>query len=146
MATVNIYQDWEQFLAKEKITVIFPNASELNLIASDLGEDGVSGEPEGPSVTRLPVMFGNVGVAEIARGFKLTIQINKTLPIAQTWITRSLENSIVTGGVIFTDDVGSEFSFTQVSISHSGITGNGKQATYDFEVECIQPVNTSLVV
>ena len=143
MAT--IVQDWNKFLAKGKVSLQFPNASELNLLASDMGEGGLSVDYDGETVERLAVMFGFVGVANIARGATITVEVNKTIPIANIWRARGIQNSIVIGGVNLVNDVGDVFFFTQVSISLSGHQANGTQASYSFTVGCVEPVNTELI-
>lgn len=137
----------ERFINKAVTSLIFPDDSDLNLTAFDMGEDAASMSIDEETVKRLKVNFGDVGAVEMAVPVTINVSIIKVVTPAETWRKRIFTNGLVQGAnrtCIFTDDVGNEYSIFACTLSMGEVSANASSPVYNFTVKGTLAVNTDL--
>ena len=129
----------ERFINKAVTSLIFPDDPDLNLTAFDMGEDAASMSIDEETVKRLKVNFGDVGAVEMAVPVTINVSIIKVVTPAETWRKR-----IFTNGLVFTDDVGNEYSIFACTLSMGEVSANASSPVYNFTVKGTLAVNTDL--
>lgn len=127
--------------------VIFSDATQLNVSASDLGEQMISVSIEDDVVSRLRAATGTVASASIYVQLNINIHVLKTSPVFESYAKAILGNAIVGGTVTVYDDRGVAYTGKDVSLNLKEIPNmNGTEPAVNFIVQCNLPVNTGLMV
>lgn len=133
-----------EFLNKLYNKVIFSNAPELNLGATDMGEEQCSVNLTEESVKRLRTATGTVGSLEIFVPVEMTVAIDKTSPNINYWKKRYLENGYIGGSVTVYDDTNYSYTATKPSIIIDSLGNfNGTDPVITFKVSANFRVNTT---
>lgn len=124
----------------------YTDNSALNVIASNLGPEGISVSFGGGATTRIDTMTGQVTSPEPFIPVKLTVNLLRTQSLANQYKTQQELNSLL-GDLTFRTDAVTlgVYQFTNSSIGRVGdMRVNGKDAGYALEVDGTYNINSSL--
>lgn len=134
-----------EFLHKGFVKAVFSDVPELNVIPQDMGQSMITVNSFSPSVTRLPTATGTVASAEIFVEVDITVSILKASPADSIYTQRFIQNGVIPGSVTLYDDVNKAWNFTKLSIAMNGFSANAGEASRDYTLTGIFPVNTQLI-
>lgn len=136
-----------QFLNKLYVKGIFSDASELNVVAGDLGEGMMKVAIQDDIVKRLPTATGTVGSLSIFVPVEVEIEILKTSPLWETYMSRCFNNGYIGGTFTLYDDVNLAAEISEVSLSLREIPNfNGTNAAVTFVVQGNLNVNRDALI
>lgn len=106
-----------KFLNKLYVKGIFSEASELNVVAGDLGENMIKVSLQDDIVKRLPTATGTVGSLSIFVPIEVEVEILKTSPLWEAYMKRCMENGYIGGTFTVYDDTNLAAEMSDVSLS-----------------------------
>jgi hypothetical protein len=124
----------------------FTDNPALNVIASNLGPEGISVSFGGGATTRIDTLTGQVTSPEPYIPVKLTVNLLRTQALADAYKTQQELNSLL-GDVTFRTDAVTlgVYQFSNSSIGRvADMRVNGKDAGYALEIEGTYNINSSL--
>lgn len=126
-----------KFLNKLFTQVIFSEASELNLVATDMGEQQIGGISfEDEPVARLKTATGTIGSLGIFVSATAKVSVLKTSPMADNYWKRILSNAYIGGTCTLYDDTNRAYEISDVSINISEIAPmNGTEPAVEYTIQ-----------
>jgi len=143
MANPNIPQGT---LNRVRGSISFDDNSALNVIAGNLGPEGISVSFGGGATTRIDTLTGQVTSPEPFVPVKLTVNLLRTQALANSFKTQQELNSLL-GDLSFRTDAVTlgVYQFQNSSIGRIGdMRVNGKDAGYALEIDGTYQINSSL--
>ena len=135
-----------KFLNKLYTKAIFSADNTLNVTASDLGENMISGAFNDEVVARLRSAVGTVGSLAIFCDAEIRIDILKTSPTIENYYNRILTNGYIGGTLSLYDDVNNVFVIEEVSLDVREIpNANGTEAAITFIARGNMKVNKDAI-
>lgn len=130
------------FLNKLYVKAIFSDATELNVVAGDLGEDMIKVTLQDDIVKRLPTATGTVGSLNIFIPAEVEISLLKTSPSFQMYFDRCLKNGYLGGTLTIYDDVNNFAEINKVSLTIRDLPNfNGSNPSVTFVAQGNLEVN-----
>lgn len=134
------------FLNKLYTKAVFSEDSNMNVVASDMGENQITISLQENIVERLRTATGTVGSLNIFVPVDITIEILKTSPAYENYIKRCNENGYIGGSVTIYDDVNNEHTFSEVTITTQEFPSmNGSNPAHTFTIQANWNVNTQAI-
>lgn len=134
------------FIHKGWTQLVFSDESDLNLVASDMGEAMVSIAPDGEASTRVNTATGNIPSAMLTQPYTITIAIAKTSASDSLYRQKVVSNSILEGTLTIYDDSNKSFVYTSLSLSGGDTENyNGTEAHRIYIIKCLRTVNEDLI-
>lgn len=135
-----------KFVNKLYTKAVFSEDSNMNVVASDMGENQITITAQENIVERLRTATGTIGSLNIFVPVEITIEILKTSPAYENYIKRCNENGYIGGNVTIYDDVNKEHTFSEVTISTQEFPSmNGSNASHTFTIQANWNVNTQAI-
>lgn len=127
-------------------SVIVPAYPQLSVTAPFLGEEGISLAFEGEAVTFIRTMTSNVTSPEPLQMCTLSINLIKTLPLAQLYESQRQTNAQLGGMTVYTDaSTLGPYNLIQCAIQNvRELRLNGRDAGYVVTVMGAYPLNSSM--
>lgn len=129
-------------------SIAFDNNAILNVIASNLGAEGINLTFAREATTRIDAMTGQVTSPEPYIPVRITINLLRTQALASLWELQRLSNTLLGDGTFFTDAAPpgvALYRFLNISIGRVGdMRINGKDALYGVEIDATYPINSTL--
>lgn len=133
------------FIHKGFTKAVFSDATTLNLISSDLGENMISFTIDGKAVERLNTATGTVPSANMFCPATVTLSVLKTSSADVIYKKKFISNNILEGTLTLYDDSNKPWVFSSLSMSLTGSTANGTEASRDYTIEGNIEVNVDLI-
>lgn len=134
------------FLNKLRASLTFPSFTAGNIIAPNLGPDGVRFTPSGTASVMLDQTTGRVISQNPYIGVSIEVQLIRTQSLCTTWLNRLMSNSAI-GDIQVTSDA---TIFPDLYIENAAITNigqmpfNGTSANMPLTLEGTWVINTDL--
>jgi hypothetical protein len=129
-------------------SIVWATVPNLNVIASFLGQGGISFRTEGTATTRLNTMTGVSNSPEIQQPAILTVALLKTQALCVLYENRRLTNSILGDCTVRTDAQGGgleTFQLENMSIDNvNEMSFNGSQVEYVVTLGGVYVINADL--
>ena len=120
--------------------------SDLNVTASYLTDAGISVSFDSEAVTFIPTMTGAVPSLEPLQMVTITINLVKTISLADDYKTQMQDDCLLGEVVVRTDsETLSSYTFTNCAIMNVGeLSFNGRDAGYSVTIRGYYPVNNDI--
>ena len=129
-------------------SIVWATAPDLNVIASFLGQGGISFRTEGAATTRLQTMTGVSNSPEIQQPAILTVALLKTQSLSVLYENRRLTNSLLGDCTVRTDAQAGglqTYQLENMSIDNvNEMSFNGSQAEYVITLGGVYVINADL--
>lgn len=120
----------------------------LNVIAGNLGAEGINITFEAESTTRVSTLTGQVTSPEPFIPVRFTINLLRTQALGAAWELQRQTSTLLGDGTVRTDSAPpgiSLYRITNISIGRVGdMRINGKDASYGVEITGVYPINSLL--
>ena len=130
------------YLNKSWTSLVFSDATELNVNAYDLAKATIELNPTSEANNRIDTATGQVVSLNFFVAYDLKVTLDKTKPAYKIW-SGMIENGIsrISGTCTFTDDTRTEYTLRDLSISRGKVSGSGEEAGVEFTLKCVMYCN-----